>query len=112
MYKLTEFYILAIVPAEVWFHFTFFLYVNSIGLGLSNSQPVLHFIDPRLTMLTERRNQYQIAAVNAKHSGNSQQALKYLRIKKVGNWCILSCGLVSWKSKECVTYGGFVIDLS
>ena len=36
-------------------------------------------------MLTERRNQYQIAAVNAKHSGNNQQALKYLRIKKVGN---------------------------
>ena len=59
--------------------------MNSIGLGLSNSQPVLHFIDPRLTMLTERRNQYQIAAVNAKHSGNSQQALKYLRIKKVNN---------------------------
>ena len=74
--------------------------MNSIGLGLSNSQPVLHFIDPRLTMLTERRNQYQIAAVNAKHSGNNQQALKYLRIKKVRNRCIQVVVLLVEKAKN------------
>ena len=61
-------------------------------------------------MLTERRNQYQIAAVNAKHSGNNQQALKYLRIKKVKNRCIKVVVLLVWKSKECVTFGGLQLQ--